>query len=142
MAARRLISWFVCVLCFGSVAMAQGAVEVSVTVRADQPGPVINPNIYGQFAEHLGAGIYEGIWVGEKSQHSQHQRLSQRRGRGAEGLHVPVVRWPGGCFADEYHWRDGIGPRDKRPGASQYRIGAASPRPTTSARTSSWTSPS
>ena len=59
-------------------------VNVTVTIRADQPGPVINPNVYGQFAEHLGAGIYEGVWVGEKSADPEHQRLSQRRHRGAE----------------------------------------------------------
>ena len=84
---KRLMSLALCCVSWLSAVrpLAQGTAEVSVTVRADQPGPVINPNVYGQFAEHLGAGIYEGIWVGEKSTHPQHQRLSQRRGRGAQG---------------------------------------------------------
>ncbi len=90
-------------------------VNVSVTIRADQPGPVINPNIYGQFAEHLGAGIYEGIWVGEKSTIPNTHGYRNDVVAALKALKVPVVRWPGGCFADEYHWRDGIGPREKRP---------------------------
>ncbi len=71
---KRLVSLALCCVMalIGGAAMAQsskeaGALNATVTIRADQPGPVINPNIYGQFAEHLGAGIYEGIWVGEKS---------------------------------------------------------------------------
>jgi alpha-N-arabinofuranosidase len=89
--------------------------QVSVTLRADQPGPVINPNVYGQFAEHLGAGIYEGIWVGEKSAIPNTNGFRNDVVDALKNLKVPVVRWPGGCFADEYHWRDGIGPREKRP---------------------------
>ncbi len=115
MTVKRLIAWFVCVSWFGSLALAQGAVEVSVTVRADQPGPVINPNVYGQFAEHLGAGIYEGVWVGEKSSIPNTHGYRNDVVAALKALKVPVVRWPGGCFADEYHWRDGIGPREKRP---------------------------
>ena len=66
---QRLVSWMGCGLLavLGGNALAQGSVDVAVTIRADQPGPVINPNIYGQFAEHLGAGIYEGVWVGPGS---------------------------------------------------------------------------
>ncbi len=98
----------------GSAAAAE-AVNASVTIRADQPGPVINPNIYGQFAEHLGAGIYEGVWVGEKSNIPNTNGYRNDVIAALKELKVPVVRWPGGCFADEYHWRDGIGPREKRP---------------------------
>jgi alpha-N-arabinofuranosidase len=101
-------------LLVAGVAMAQ-AVDVSVTIRADQPGQVINPNIYGQFAEHLGAGIYEGVWVGEKSNIPNTNGYRNDVIAALKALKVPVVRWPGGCFADEYHWRDGIGPREKRP---------------------------
>ena len=119
---KRLISLGVCAL-FGMVAgatMAQSKAaaepaQVSVTIRADQPGPVINPNIYGQFAEHLGAGIYGGIWVGEKSAIPNTHGYRNDVIAALKALHVPVVRWPGGCFADEYHWRDGIGERAKRP---------------------------
>ncbi len=96
-------------------AHAADAAQVSVTIRADQPGPVINPNVYGQFAEHLGAGIYEGVWVGEKSSIPNTNGYRNDVIDALKNLHVPVVRWPGGCFADEYHWRDGIGPREKRP---------------------------
>jgi len=96
-------------------AFAQAAVNVSVTVHADQPGAVINPNVYGQFAEHLGAGIYGGIWVGEKSDIPNTQGYRNDVVAALKALKVPVVRWPGGCFADEYHWRDGIGPREGRP---------------------------
>ena len=96
-------------------AMAAEAVNVSVTIRADQPGAVINPNIYGQFAEHLGAGIYAGVWVGEKSAIPNTNGYRNDVMKALKDLKVPVVRWPGGCFADEYHWRDGIGPREKRP---------------------------
>jgi alpha-N-arabinofuranosidase len=90
-------------------------VEVAVTIHADQPGPVINPDVYGQFAEHLGAGIYEGVWVGEKSTIANTDGYRNDVIKALKELRVPVVRWPGGCFADEYHWRDGIGPREKRP---------------------------
>ncbi len=94
---------------------ADAAAQVAVTIRADQPGPVINPNVYGQFAEHLGAGIYEGVWVGEKSNIPNTNGYRNDVIQALKNLKVPVVRWPGGCFADEYHWRDGIGDRAKRP---------------------------
>ncbi len=114
---KRRASWMGCGLLavLGGNVLAQGSVEVAVTIRADQPGPVINPNIYGQFAEHLGAGIYEGVWVGEKSTIPNTNGYRNDVIAALKALKVPVVRWPGGCFADEYHWRDGIGPREKRP---------------------------
>jgi alpha-N-arabinofuranosidase len=86
-----------------------------LVLHADRPGPIINPNIYGQFAEHLGGCIYEGIWVGEDSPIPNTRGLRNDVVAALKNLRVPVVRWPGGCFADEYHWRDGIGPRDQRP---------------------------
>jgi len=88
---------------------------VSVTVHADKPGATIDRNIYGQFAEHLGHGIYEGIWVGEDSSIPNTRGYRNDVVAALKKLKVPVVRWPGGCFADEYHWREGIGPRDQRP---------------------------
>jgi alpha-N-arabinofuranosidase len=88
---------------------------VELTIRADQPGAPINRNIYGQFAEHLGAGIYEGVWVGEDSKIPNTNGYRNDVVDALRRLRVPVVRWPGGCFADEYHWRDGIGPRPQRP---------------------------
>ncbi len=91
------------------------SLRTSVTVRTDQPGSVIEPAIYGQFAEHLGRGIYEGVWVGESSPIPNTRGLRNDVLAALKELGVPVLRWPGGCFADEYHWRDGIGPRHQRP---------------------------
>lgn len=99
---------------FGTVpALAQDRVEG--VLHADQPGPVISRNLYGQFAEHLGRGVFEGIWVGPDSPIPNTRGIRSDVVAALKAIRVPVVRWPGGCFADEYHWRDGIGPRDKRP---------------------------
>jgi alpha-L-arabinofuranosidase len=84
-------------------------------VLVDQPGPVISRHLYGQFVEHLGRGVYEGVWVGPDSPIPNVRGIRSDVVKALKALKVPVVRWPGGCFADEYHWRDGIGPRDKRP---------------------------
>ena len=89
--------------------------EATLAIRLDQPGSVINRNIYGHFAEHLGRLIYEGLWVGEGSPIPNTRGLRNDVVAALKELRVPVLRWPGGCFADEYHWRDGIGPRDQRP---------------------------
>ena len=94
---------------------AQNSYQATLAIRLDQPRWTINRNIYGQFAEHLGRLIYEGIWVGENSPIPNTRGLRNDVLAALKELHVPVLRWPGGCFADEYHWRDGIGPRDKRP---------------------------
>jgi len=90
-------------------------VVASAVLRADQPGPVVNKNIYGHFAEHLGRGIYEGIWVGPDSPIPNTRGIRNDVVAALKELDIPVLRWPGGCFADEYHWRDGVGPRDQRP---------------------------
>jgi alpha-N-arabinofuranosidase len=89
--------------------------DSQVTVRADRPGAVINPNIYGQFSEHLGHCIYDGIWVGTDSKIPNTRGYNTAVLDALRQLHVPILRWPGGCFADEYHWKDGIGPMEKRP---------------------------
>lgn len=94
---------------------AAPALHADLTVRADEPGPVINRNIYGHFAEHLGRCIYEGLWVGPDSPIPNTRGIRHDVVAALRQLHIPVLRWPGGCFADEYHWKDGIGPRDKRP---------------------------
>jgi len=90
------------------------AASATITLHADQPGAVINPNLYGQFAEHLGHCIYEGLWVGEDSSIPNTRGLRNDVVGALKKLQIPVLRWPGGCFADEYHWKDGIGPREKR----------------------------
>ena len=94
---------------------AQPTAAATAVVRADQPGPVVNKNIYGHFAEHLGRGIYEGLWVGPGSPIPNTRGIRNDVVAALRELNIPVLRWPGGCFADEYHWKDGIGPRDKRP---------------------------
>jgi alpha-N-arabinofuranosidase len=95
-------------------APADGA-ATAIVVRVDQPGAKIDRHIYGQFAEHLGRGIEEGVWVGEQSAIPNQRGFRSDVIAALREIHVPVVRWPGGCFADEYHWRDGIGPRTSRP---------------------------
>jgi len=87
----------------------------SITLNADRTGPTINPNIYGHFAEHLGHCIYGGIWVGEDSSIPNTRGIRNDVVAALKAIDIPVLRWPGGCFADEYHWKDGIGPREKRP---------------------------
>lgn len=96
-------------------ACAQSDTAAQVTVHADRPGAVIHPEIYGQFAEQLGHGIYGGIWVGEHSSIPNIRGYRKDVVEALKAIKVPVVRWPGGCFADQYDWRDGIGPRGKRP---------------------------
>ena len=119
---------------------AAAQTAVTATLRADQPGPVIAPEVYGQFAEHLGHGIYEGVWVGEDSKIPNTKGYRTDVVEALKAIKVPLVRWPGGCFADDYHWREGIGPRDKRPTkVNVVWVGWRSP--TASAPTSSWSSP-
>ncbi|HEY8879839.1 MAG TPA: alpha-N-arabinofuranosidase, partial [Roseateles sp.] len=100
-----------------TLALSAGALaaDIKLVVNADQPGPVIHRNVYGQFAEHLGTGIYEGMWVGPDSKIPNVRGWRKDVVAALKELKVPLVRWPGGCFADEYHWRDGIGPRKQRP---------------------------
>jgi len=87
----------------------------AVTVRGDRPAPRFDKRIFGQFAEHLGTGIYGGIWVGPNSRIPNVSGYRRDVLDALKAIRVPVIRWPGGCFADEYHWREGIGPRGKRP---------------------------
>ncbi|MDD2534473.1 MAG: alpha-L-arabinofuranosidase C-terminal domain-containing protein [Eubacteriales bacterium] len=83
----------------------------------------IQPELHGQFLEHLGTCIDGGIWVGEDSTIANDQGLRHEVVAALERLAPPLVRWPGGCFADTYHWRDGIGPRDKRPATYNANFG-------------------
>jgi alpha-N-arabinofuranosidase len=87
--------------------------EASVTVHADKPGPKVNRQIFGQFAEHLGTGIYGGLWVGKTSRIPNTAGFRNDVIAALRAIKVPLIRWPGGCFADEYHWREGVGA--KRP---------------------------
>ncbi|WP_254514722.1 hypothetical protein [Novosphingobium sp. G106] len=99
-----------------------------MTVEADKPGAIINRDVFGQFAEHLGQGIYGGIWVGKDSKIPNVRGIRSDVVAALRAIHVPVVRWPGGCFADKYHWRDGIGPANKRrPGLNSTWGGSIEP---------------
>ena len=91
------------------------AAQVKVNVHESaKDQPVIPKEIYGQFAEHLGRCIYDGLWVGEDSDIPNINGYRKDIVEALKELKVPVLRWPGGCFADEYHWTDGVGPKDKR----------------------------
>lgn len=99
-----------------STASAQdNAASGKLVIHADQPGATIDRNIYGQFSEHLGHGIYEGLWVGDDATIPNTRGIRNDVVNALKHIKLPVLRWPGGCFADEYHWMDGIGPRDNRP---------------------------
>ncbi len=84
-------------------------------IHVDQGKDRIAPEIYGHFAEHLGRCVYEGFWVGEDSPIPNVRGIRKDVVDALRKLNIPVLRWPGGCFADEYHWKEGIGPQDKRP---------------------------
>ncbi|MHA1733001.1 MAG: alpha-N-arabinofuranosidase [Promethearchaeota archaeon] len=86
-----------------------------ISVDARRPIARINGNLYGHFAEHLGTLVYGGIWVGPDSDIPNVRGIRSDVVAALREVHPPVVRWPGGCFADDYHWRDGIGPRERRP---------------------------
>src|SRR3954468_7843353 len=93
--------------CLTLPAIAQS--NVTLSIDASKTGATINRNIFGQFAEHLGKGIYEGIWVGPDSPIPNTRGIRSDVVAALKALKVPNVRWPGGCFADEYHWRKGVG---------------------------------
>lgn len=86
-----------------------------LVIHADSPKATINKNIYGHFSEHLGHCIYGGYWVGENSPIPNTRGIRKDVVDALKKIKIPVLRWPGGCFADEYHWQDGIGPREERP---------------------------
>jgi alpha-N-arabinofuranosidase len=97
-------------LAAGSAAHAQ---DVVVTLDTDAEGPHLSRHLFGQFAEHLGEGIYGGVWVGPDSDIPNVRGIRTDVVEALKAIKVPNVRYPGGCFADEYHWRDGIGPDRK-----------------------------
>ncbi len=90
-------------------AAQQAAQRVTVSVDASKAGPKIDRNLFGQFAEHLGTGVYEGVWVGPNSSIPNTRGIRNDVVAALKAIKVPNVRWPGGCFADEYHWRKGVG---------------------------------
>ena len=112
-ASRWICPFFLILLVIG-VALApaaRAAEKVQLSVDASKSGAKIDRNIFGQFAEHLGHGVYEGIWVGPDSKIPNTRGIRNDVVGALKAIKVPNVRWPGGCFADEYHWRKGIGPQ-------------------------------
>ncbi|MCL2500040.1 MAG: alpha-N-arabinofuranosidase [Defluviitaleaceae bacterium] len=83
-------------------------------INTNEKKSTINRNIYGHFAEHLGRCIYNGIYVGEDSPIPNEKGMRKDVVEALRNIKIPVLRWPGGCFADEYHWKDGIGPKENR----------------------------
>ncbi|HKV24739.1 MAG TPA: alpha-L-arabinofuranosidase C-terminal domain-containing protein [Candidatus Acidoferrum sp.] len=98
-------------IALGLTASTAAAQKIELSVDESQPGAKIDKNLFGQFAEHLGHGIYGGIWVGPDSPIPNTRGIRNDVVAALRAIHVPNVRWPGGCFADEYHWRNGIGPQ-------------------------------
>src|SRR5437016_14104170 len=83
------------------------AADVEIELAPAKPGPVISPHLYGHFIEHLGGVIYDGIWVGRGSKIPNADGIRTQFVEDMKRIAAPNLRWPGGCFADGYHWRDG-----------------------------------
>ncbi|HKG23188.1 MAG TPA: alpha-L-arabinofuranosidase, partial [Blastocatellia bacterium] len=108
----------------GGFAQTSRAADSRVEVLLGEEIGAINPDIYGHFAEHLGGVIYDGIWVGENSRVPNVGGIRSALVDAMKLIKAPVIRWPGGCFADSYDWRDGTGPRDKRPRRTNFWVDA------------------
>ena len=104
------------IIAIATVALAASAQAQNIVVIHDSEadGRIIPKEIYGQFSEHLGSCIYGGLWVGRDSSIPNEDGYRKDVLDALRALQVPVLRWPGGCFADDYHWMDGIGPQEKR----------------------------
>jgi alpha-N-arabinofuranosidase len=91
------------------------AQDAAMNINVNDAKTTVNRNIYGHFSEHLGRCIYDGFWVDEKMNVPKKDRIRLDVVEALRKINIPNLRWPGGCFADEYHWRDGIGDRSQRP---------------------------
>ena len=101
--------------CAISILARAAPVQMTLSVDLSSAGAEIAPEVYGQFIEHAGDVVYGGIWVGQESPIPNIRGIRKDVVEALRPLQIPLLRWPGGCFADQYNWRDGIGPRDKRP---------------------------
>ncbi len=111
----RKSAFFILVFTVSLTAVRVFAQPFNMIVNADLASDTISRDIYGNFSEHLGHCIYGGIWVGENSTIPNTRGIRNDVVAALKRLNLPNLRWPGGCFADEYHWMDGIGPRENRP---------------------------
>jgi alpha-N-arabinofuranosidase len=91
------------------------AADSRIEVLFDEPLGTISPNIYGHFVENLSGVLYDGIWLGEKSPVANIDGVRKSLIEHMRKIKATVIRFPGGCFADSYDWRDGVGPAEKRP---------------------------
>ncbi|HEX3470338.1 MAG TPA: alpha-L-arabinofuranosidase, partial [Silvibacterium sp.] len=98
------------------------ASDAHVEILLDERIATVAPGIFGHFIEHLGGVIYDGVWVGENSKIPNTDGIRNALVEGLKAIQAPVIRWPGGCFADSYDWRDGIGPREKRPRRTDFWV--------------------
>lgn len=109
---KKLLA-FLMAIPVAATAFAQST--ISVSVNGIDPKHTISRHIYGHFSEHLGRCIYDGFWVSDSLNVPKKDRIRLDIVEALKKIRIPNLRWPGGCFADEYHWRDGIGPRNQRP---------------------------
>ncbi|MGA2594329.1 MAG: alpha-L-arabinofuranosidase C-terminal domain-containing protein [Bryobacteraceae bacterium] len=107
-----------------AAALRSASSDSLIEVLIDEPIATIAPQIYGHFVENLGGVVYDGIWVGEDSAVPNVGGIRKQLVEALRRISPPVIRWPGGCFADSYDWHDGIGPRDKRPKRTNFWAGA------------------
>ncbi|MDX2033282.1 MAG: alpha-L-arabinofuranosidase C-terminal domain-containing protein [Blastocatellia bacterium] len=109
----------------GGAALRQAKLaDARVEILLNEPIGRIAPEVYGHFAEHLGGVIYDGIWVGENSKIPNLGGIRKALVDALKRIKPGVIRWPGGCFADSYNWRDGIGPRAQRPRRTNFWVDA------------------
>jgi alpha-N-arabinofuranosidase len=125
---RKILAATAALISLAASESAAAPIHATATIDAHSPGVRIAPEIYGHFAEELGHGVDGGIWVGENSPIPNIHGYRKDVVEALKELHVPVVRWPGGCYADTYHWRNGIGPRAKRPVTINYSWGGVEQR--------------
>ncbi len=102
-------------LMLGLLSFGYSQTTTTISLQPDEEAPVISKHIYGHFAEHLGRCIYGGFYVGEDSDIPNTAGVRNDVVEALKALQIPNLRWPGGCFADTYHWKDGIGPKEDRP---------------------------
>ena len=105
-------------------AMAAQTAESRIEVLLNEPVGTIAPEVYGHFVEHLGGVVYDGIWVGRDSKVANVNGIRKELVDALAKVKPGVIRWPGGCFADQYDWRDGIGPRRQRPKRTNFWVDA------------------
>jgi alpha-N-arabinofuranosidase len=109
---KKIIFSLLTIAALTNISKAQ---TTTVVIDGTNPTNTISRHIYGHFSEHLGRCIYDGFWVGDSVKVAKKDRIRLDVVEALKKIKVPNLRWPGGCFADEYHWRDGIGPRKERP---------------------------